>query len=200
MSGNGNDGFIRRKVRLEGISPLLMNPATEDLLNELDGGAAARKPNKMEETPEEKAAKKVIRNGEEEIGIPAEYLFSCLVSAGRLVKIDAKKNISTLTSTLLPSFLTIEEMFFAFEDQDVRWEIDRRRGKIPNNGTAVCITRPRFDRWAFSASILIDKNEITEERVRLLFDKAGAAIGLGDFRPSCRGPFGRFKVASWEDS
>lgn len=33
--------------------------------------------------------------------------------------------------------------------------------------------------------------------VRELFDIAGSKIGLGDFRPDRRGPFGRFTVTMW---
>lgn len=31
-----------------------------------------------------------------------------------------------------------------------------------------------------------------------VIDKAGTAIGLGDFRPDCKGPFGKFAVVKWE--
>jgi len=31
-------------------------------------------------------------------------------------------------------------------------------------------------------------------------DAAGKRIGLGDFRPDCKGPFGRFVVTKWKTS
>lgn len=183
---------------LEGVSPILMNPATDRLLEELYGGAGARKPKDPAETPEQAAAKKVIRNGGNEVGLPAEYLFGCLVEAGRMVKIDGRRNISTKESTLIPSFLTIEEHFFPFLDQNEKWVIDMRRGRLPKDGTAVCIVRPRFDKWAFAATLTIDTDEIAEDKVKMLVTKAGTSVGLGDFRPACRGYFGRFKIAKWE--
>jgi hypothetical protein len=30
-----------------------------------------------------------------------------------------------------------------------------------------------------------------------MIDAAGKRIGLGDFRPSCKGPFGKFVVIHW---
>lgn len=192
--------MVRIKARLEGIFALLMNPATEELLDQLDGGAATRKPKVTDESPKKKAEKKIIRNEKGQIGIPNEYLFSCLVEAGRFIKFDTRRSISTGEATLLPSFLTIEEQFFPFENQNGSWRPDRRRGILDSGGkkTAVCITRPRFDQWAFSVTLAVDEKEIALEKVRQLVEKAGTAIGLGDFRPSCRGPFGRFRVAEWK--
>ena len=187
------------EAKFTGVSPLLMNPATEDLLNQLFGGAGARKPNKGNTvTFEEVAKSKVIKDEKGQIGIPSLYLFSCLVEAGRQVKLTGKRSISTKDSSLLPSFLTIEEFFLPFTDQKAEWVTDKRRGKLPKDGTAVCIVRPKFDKWGFSATFIIDENEAAEEKIRDLANRAGSAVGLGDFRPACRGPFGRFKVESWK--
>lgn len=197
-----DNGFKQVRVLIEGVSPLLMNPATDDMLEELRRGAGARKQKNLELTRKQEAEKKIIRNEDGQIGIPAEYLFSCLVNAGRLVKYDGKRGISNATSTLIPSFLAIEEMFFPFADQkdaDKNWIADCRRGRIPNNGTAVPITRPKFMNWSFRVTLSIDTGEIAEEKVKELVKKAGSAIGLGDFRPGCRGPFGRFSIAAWEE-
>jgi hypothetical protein len=185
-------------VTFSGVSPLLMNPATDDLLDQLFGGAGARKPKDPTMTMDKAAAGKVIRNEDGIIGIPALYLFSCLVEAGRQVKIDSKRAISTKDSSLLPSFLTIEEFFLPFVDQGVEWKTDKRRGKLPKDGTAVCIVRPRFEKWSFGVTFAIDENAVAMEKVRDLVDRAGNSVGLGDFRPACRGPFGRFKVVEWE--
>lgn len=184
-------------VHCVGISPILMNPMTEETLDELYGGAAARKP-KTGQVPQKQVAEaKIIKDGDDRVGLPVEYLFSCLVGAGRFVKYDAKKNISNASSTLIPSFMSIEELFLPFDNQDAKWFVDKRRGRL-SNGTAVCILRPRFEDWSFDVTIEIDDQEISEEKVKELFRRAGTAVGLGDFRPACRGPFGRFKIERWE--
>ena len=38
---------------------------------------------------------------------------------------------------------------------------------------------------------------ITLKMLRTIVDDAGSKIGLGDFRPDCKGPFGKFKVTTW---
>ena len=35
---------------------------------------------------------------------------------------------------------------------------------------------------------------------REIMDAAGKRIGLGDFRPDCKGPFGKFVVTKWKES
>lgn len=43
----------------------------------------------------------------------------------------------------------------------------------------------------------IDTDLISEGLFRELVDAAGKRIGLGDFRPDCKGPFGKFVVTQW---
>ncbi|MDD2753024.1 MAG: hypothetical protein PHT44_00170 [Candidatus Portnoybacteria bacterium] len=190
--------MITVKAKFTGVSPILMNPATDDMLNELFGGAGARKAKDADKTPDQEAAKKVIKNENGIIGIPASYLFSCLVEAGRLVKLEGKRAISTKDTTLLPSFLAIEEIFFPFHNQEEKWKTDKRRGIIPGKGITVCIVRPRFDKWVFSATFTIDEKACAEDKAKTLVERAGSSVGLGDFRPARRGPFGRFRIESWE--
>lgn len=191
-------------VKLASVSPILMNPATAELLDDLEFGAAARGKVSKDTPSKEKAEKKVIRDEKGQIGIPVEYLFSCLREAGRFVKYDSKKSISTKESTLLPAFLDIKELFFPFDDQQAEWKVDRRKGTLKNSATPVAVTiiRPRFDNWTCCLTIEVDTNKdtgINIEKIRDLFDKAGKMIGLGDFRPAKNGVFGRFKVAEWEE-
>jgi hypothetical protein len=35
--------------------------------------------------------------------------------------------------------------------------------------------------------------------MREIVDAAGKRVGLGDFRPACKGPFGKFVVVQWKD-
>lgn len=175
-----------------------MNPATGDLLDELEGGAGARKPKDINTPSSEKAAKKVIKGENGEVGIPIEYLTACLNEAGRHVKFDGKKMIANKEQTLLFLIMSIDAQFFPFANQAEPMITDRRRGVIPANGIACCVVRPKFANWDFEVPITIDLDEVSEDKVKLLFEKAGAVAGLGDFRPAKKGPFGRFRVVKWE--
>ena len=185
--------MIRVLATLRGISPLLMNPATEELLDQLRNRTPAQK--RTDWPAEDEAAAKLYRDDDGAIGIPSLNLFSCLAEAGRLVK-SGKKQISTAKSTILPSILSIEEFFLPFKD-DPEWVVDKRRGRNPNGGEMVCLVRPKFTDWEFDVTLEIDETEVDESIVRQLVETAGKKVGLCDFRPACKGPFGRFYVAAW---
>lgn len=199
---NGNKSK-RISVLVQSISPMLMNPATEEVLAQLPGagtGYKVGKPSK-DRTRDEIAASRVIRNAEGKIGVPAEYLYACLIEAGRKVQYSGKSNVSTAETTLVFSFLSIEEPFFPFADNDGTYAIDVRRGVNKTTKGAQAIVRPRFDTWKFWVTIEVDESDsnLTASKARELFEKAGKLIGLADFRPTCRGPFGRFRVAEWKE-
>jgi hypothetical protein len=184
-------------VTCQGLPPgMLMNPTTEELLDIL----RERRPQqrKTDWSPHDEAASRLCVDGDGQIGLPALNLFSCLVKAGRRVK-SGRQQISTATSTILPSFLAIEEEFLPFKgDPESSWVVDKRRGTNPNGGEMVCLVRPRFLKWELDVTIQIDdKAGIDESTIKELFRMAGTAMGLGDFRPGKGGPFGRFAVTNW---
>lgn len=193
--------LVSVEVYLEGKKPYLMNPATDELLEALRTGVHA--PVVKDRPRREVAGGKICRVGKK-IGVPSEYLFACLVEAGRQVDLKPRQKISTKESTQVPSFLEIEEMFFPFEiegdedyDPEAVWVDDVRRGCLPKDGTAVAIVRPRFNQWGFKVHITVDESILKADRVKELFNIAGRSVGLGDFRPSRRGPFGTFVVKRW---
>ncbi|MEK7509679.1 MAG: hypothetical protein AAB605_03125 [Patescibacteria group bacterium] len=184
-------------ITLTGVSPILMNPMTEEILDQLWAPSGGRKA-KVEITPKQAAEAKIIRHTDGKIGIPAEYLLAALVTAGKFVKYDPRKNMSTSDSSLVPAFIFLEDMFYPFKKQKTPWAVDKRRGVLNNAGksVAVCIVRPRFDEWEFDVTASFA--DIDASKVRQLFEYAGKVAGLCDFRPSCRGPFGRFTITKWQ--
>lgn len=208
------------KVTLTGVSPMLQNPMTEKTLDELETGVRApvNKDRPREDVVRERV---IVRDGY--LGIPVEYLFASLIEAGRKVK-NGKSLISTKESSLLPGFMSIQEEFLPFTHipnngnfgwlethkesgypegvTTVPWGIDRRRGVLSSGGksVAVAIVRPRFAAgWSFDATIEVDEKECSIETIKQLFEVAARSVGLGDFRPACRGPFGRSMVTSWQE-
>ena len=60
--------MIRIHVECKGKSPLLMSPATEELLEDIK--SRRRKPPVLDKSPKDEAAEKVIRDEEGRIGLP----------------------------------------------------------------------------------------------------------------------------------
>lgn len=190
------------KVTCRGITPLLMNRMSESVLEGLR--TKVKKPKAANigsvKTPREDAAEKLHHHEGNPI-IPGENLMSCLICAGVFIRLDAKRQISTAKSTILPAFMTLLDPALPLVDPDTgkpaAWEPDVRKGTNPNGGEAVCLCRPRLDRWQFTATIDLDESEIGENAIRQLWDFAGKRCGLGDFRPNRRGIFGKFVVDEW---
>jgi hypothetical protein len=188
-------------VHCRGITPLFMNRMSESVLENIRTKTKASKTSKIGSviTPRQEAEPKVYTHAGEPI-IPATNLMSCLIAAGVFVRLDAKRQISTGKSTILPGFLSLDDAWIPLltsKGAQASWEADVRQGRNPNGGEAVAICRPRFDDWAFRLHIGIDTTEIGENVMRDLWDKAGRRIGLGDFRPARKGVFGQFVVDEW---
>jgi len=54
------------------------------------------------------------------------------------------------------------------------------------------------DQWASTFTVDIDTTMFSPALIRAVIDDAGKKIGLGDWRPARKGPFGRFVVSRWE--
>jgi hypothetical protein len=78
------------------------------------------------------------------------------------------------------------------------FEVDSRSVVIPATGGRIMAHRPRIDEWQLSFTLEVDENMFDEQTARILVDDAGSKVGLGDFRPARKGPFGRFKVVNWK--
>ena len=76
--------------------------------------------------------------------------------------------------------------------------IDARPVVVPATKGRIVRYRPRLDTWQTSFTIEYDDTLLTENQVRRIVDDAGSRVGLLDFRPERKGPFGRFVVTSWK--
>ena len=57
--------------------------------------------------------------------------------------------------------------------------------------------RPCIEKWQLTFQLYIDETMIDPRLVRGVIDRAGRMVGLGDYRPQCKGSFGRFAVTGW---
>jgi len=197
-------GLVAITVTCRGVTPLLMNRIPPETLEQVRTKAKKPKTAQRPAVPRDEAIPKLYVTAEGAPYIPTENLLSCLVAAGQSVRLDGKRQVSTAKSTVLPAFLSLEERFLPLfvhgnGDESPEWEVDMRPGRNPNGGELVCLVRPRFDQWAFRVTATVDLDEVGINIARDLFDIAGKRIGLGDFRPSRKGLYGKFQVVGWEE-
>jgi hypothetical protein len=188
-----SSGLVTVTVTCRGVTPLLMNRIPPETLEQVRTKAKKPKTAQRPAVPRDEALPKLYVTAAGDPYIPAENLLSCLVAAGQSVRLDGKRQVSTAKSTVLPAFLSLEDRFLPLfvhgTGEPPDWEVDE----------LVCLVRPRFDQWAFRVTATVDLDEIGINIIRELFDTAGKRIGLGDFRPSRKGMFGKFVVVGWEE-
>jgi hypothetical protein len=69
---------------------------------------------------------------------------------------------------------------------------------IPATKGRILRHRPMFNKWQINLTLLVVSSMFDVKLARLVLDDAGLFVGIGDFRPQKKGPYGRFQVDSWQ--
>ena len=78
------------------------------------------------------------------------------------------------------------------------YEIDARPVVVPATRGRIIRYRPRLDQWKVDFLLEDDDGLLSATQTRQILDDTGLRVGLLEFRPEKKGPFGRFKVTHWE--
>jgi len=175
-------------VEISGLTSLLMNKFS---LEE----QGIKKDKNM--TPREDAEKKVYQDEQGRLYYPTTNIFACIIEAGKFHK-DGKNKVTTARSSLIPAGVMIHDEVVYFRRPDT-WEVDSRAVVVPSTGGRIVCHRPRLDDWCLGFSLSLDIKMFSPKTLRAIIDDAGSKVGLGDFRPSRKGIFGRFTVTSWQE-
>ena len=103
---------------------------------------------------------------------------------------------SDVTEDDLGAFQTLDE-FSEKSGKKVAWIVDRRKGNLKQGagkGVAVALVRPKFMNWGFDVTIKVNHDLVDMSKILDLIKTAGMFSGLADYRPTCKGTFGRFKL------
>lgn len=189
------------QVEIAGTTPLICNRFTDEAQASASSGTKIAS-NGDRGTPTEIAEKKLYRGADgETIIIPAPNAFRCLIDAGKFFK-SGRSKITTQKSSLIPACLSLGGLHNAVELPIISpepWRVDTRPVRIPATGGRILAHRPMFDEWKLQFFLDLDEEFMTPKLLREIVDSAGKRIGLGDFRPDCKGMFGKFVVTNWED-
>lgn len=183
-------------VTIEGTTPLLCNRFTDAAqLAATSGNKLAAVGDKG--SPLEQARSKLYLGLDGQPMIPQPNLFRCLIDAGKFFK-HGKSKVTTQKCSLVPAWVEIEGVELPIEHREP-WTVDTRAVRIPSTGGRILCHRPCFHDWRISFTLRIDTDLMAPRLVRELVDAAGKRVGLGDFRPDCKGPFGKFVVTVWNE-
>lgn len=182
-------------VQIAGVTPLLVNRFHEEAQMEASSGVHGRK---EQMTPEEDAEGRLYRtfvidemgNKRSEPYFPSENIRQSIIAAASRTKIG-RRNASTDTAAAL--FITP----FALNLYG-SWVVDTRPVVIPATRGRILRHRPRFDEWMIPFELQVEDQLLSVQTIRKIVDDAGNYVGIGDFRPARKGPYGRFVVTQWE--
>lgn len=182
-------------ITIQGVTPMLMHAFTDEAQLAATSGTRTSSANADRGTAREQAEAHLYKSSDgESIIIPQPNIFSCIVAAGKFFK-NGKSKITTMKTSLIPACVFFNDTEYPLTHND--WSVDTRAVRIPSTGGRIQRHRPIFEEWSLTFSVDLDTTEISERLFREIVDAAGNKIGLGDFRPETKGPFGRFKVTQW---
>lgn len=181
-------------ITLEGITPLLLNRFTDAAQMSATNGTRVSTVGDRG-TPGEIAKSKLYIGHDDKPMIPQPNLFRCILDAGKFFK-AGKSKVTTQKSSLLPACASIQEIEIPIDHKE-NWTVDTRAVRIPSTGGRILAHRPCFNDWKLNFTLELDEELMSEKLLREIIDAAGKRIGLGDYRPDTKGPFGKFVVTNW---
>lgn len=183
------------QIRIEGKTPLLVNRFTDEAAMAASSGNRAAAVGEKG-TPREQATKKLYVGVDDKLIIPQPNLMRCLIDAGTFFK-AGKNKVTTQKTSMIPACVDLPFIECVLEHKEP-WSVDTRAVRIPSTDGRILCHRPSFNDWALSFDCELDETMMTLGLLREIWDAAGKRIGLCDFRPACKGPFGKFLVTSWK--
>lgn len=184
------------RIRIEGTTPLLCNRFTEEQQISASSGTKNSFVGDRGE-PREIAEQKLYQGYDGKPSIPQPNLFRCIMDAGKFFK-NGKSKVTTQKTSLIPACVEMNAVTYPILHKQP-WEVDTRPVRIPSTGGRILCHRPMFNDWAIEFNVELDTDVIGVKLFREIVDVAGKRIGLGDFRPDCKGPFGKFVVTEWKN-
>jgi len=173
--------MAKATVTIEGTSALLMKKYPEIPIEGFE-----------KKTPQEQAELSSYRiPGSKELYIPGVAIQRAIVNAATYSK---GKGRASLQKTAAACIMVLPEFVGLGTD---KFTVDSRPVVVPATKGRIMRHRPRIDNWQGSFGIEWDENLISEAQVKRIVEDMGTRVGLLEFRPACKGPYGRCKVTQW---
>lgn len=122
--------------------------------------------------------------------LPADHLKGAMINAGGFVKAkvgNSRKSMKNIVAAMF--FVSPQEL--TLPDYD---DIDKRSAVNRNVKARIIVVRPKWTNWKIDFTLSVDNDTITQETVEEILKYAGSYVGIGSFRPTNNGQFGRFEV------
>jgi hypothetical protein len=172
----------RIRLRLVGSSPLIVHKWSEKAKKQmLDKQMKRASQGKVAKDPEQDYRESLYIREDGSYGFPAVAFKAAAVRAG---------TYCDMKMVFLRGAFHVEGDLVQVEGEPEPREDMVRVGM----GTADIRYRPQFPKWATELDITYNSRALTPEQIVNLFEIAGFAVGVGEWRPEKDGQFGRFRV------
>jgi hypothetical protein len=175
-------------IHIEGITPLLMHSP----LGMKSSGEAPNINRKNIPTPEEEAEAATYRLPSGQFYLPGEAFRACLAGGAKGQKIGKAFATNLVKGTVFMLSDTVPLYDPTTGEALTEYEIDMRRARVQKQG--IVRARPKLAKWGAAPTFDYDHTAISAEHIKTLFALGGERVGVGDYRPECSGPFGRFHL------
>ncbi len=132
------------------------------------------------------------RNPQGQCYIPSDQIRGALIGAGTYMKAKVGGRSKSMKTLVAATFVPNEEQII-IPDYDA---VDKRSAVNRNIKARIIVIRPKWTTWEAEFTLNIHEDTITAETVKELLTYAGAYVGIGSFRPTNNGMFGRFEVVA----
>ncbi len=179
------------KVKIEGITPYMQHRMDDTKLEQWEKNRKhiiERPDVNLEDV--KRAEYHCYRNKSNQCFIPAEQLRIAMINGGGYLK-SKVGNKSKSMKGVIAAVLQINPEEIIMPDYD---EIDKRSAVNRNIKARVITIRPKWTKWNAEFDMLLDNGTLTKEMITELITVTGNYVGIGSYRPTNNGYFGRFKL------
>lgn len=127
--------------------------------------------------------------------IPSDHIRGAMINAGSYVKSKVGGRSKSMKQIVAAMFMVTPEQI-VIPDYDT---IDKRSGVNRSIKARVITIRPKWTEWNAEFILQIREKSITIETITSIIEYAGNYVGIGSFRPTNNGMFGRFELESIEE-
>jgi len=177
------------KATIEGISPLIMNRPSAMI------GDISKDAKGFKDDPKGMAESKLYINPKGELYQPSTHIYGSLIEAGKQKKVVGKGK--STYSKIVGYAVQINPFEIIHENQE--WEIFSILAVNPNTKGRNLLHRPMLKSWRLTFEVSFEEDDIPSSIMKELLEIAGKIAGIGDWRPSKKGPYGKFQVVEWKE-
>ena len=179
------------KIKIQGLTPYMQHRMDDVKLEswEKNRGLIMERPD-IAKDDLVRAEYHCYRNEAGKCFIPADQLRGSFINAGSAVKAKVGGRSKSMKQVVAAMFMVTPERI-ELPDFD---SIDKRSAVNKNVKARVIVVRPKWSNWEAEFTLNVMNDTITHETVRQIIEHAGDYVGIGSFRPTNNGMFGRFEV------